>query len=563
MRPDDKPAPDCAPLDATDLTRRALLASGVVAPLLPALGHAQAPLPPTDPQTLVLSNDLVRRTLTLPGEHDGALLTREYQPQSGPSRYTHGHDGTFDKPSIEFGFDLDGKTLDSSSGFGLRSSAPATDANGGRGVELTLRHKDEPIEVLVRYLLYPGSAVVRKRVTIRNLGRAPVRIENVIVECFALEDYWPGTMSWVYSDYGRRKSLAPFVGGRQDSLVALHNPDWGEGVVLGNEAAGVMKYTGAFDGGTHFRAGLARSDAPYPFRRWLAAGESYSAPQVFSLVYTGTPRFETVLSGAIPDFVRRHLGLVLSRGRPRFNVVYNSWEPFQKNINEALLREVATAAAAAGAKTFVVDDGWQDFYGDWGVDRAKFPGGLRPLMNHVKALGMKPGLWVSIGSAEPRSRVLREHPEWFLRNAAGKLYSAHSDADTDKLTACMSSGWKDYITGVLDRLVREHGLEYLKLDFAVVASAYQYDSARSGCHAKGHAHRDRPESLSLGYDGLWNVFDSLKAAHPTLFIDCTFETMGGNQLVDYAMLQHADGSWLSNYNEPDAANDLRIRNMAW
>ncbi len=62
---------------------------------------------------------------------------------------------------------------------------------------------------------------------------------------------------------------------------------------------------------------------------------------------------------------------------------------------------------------------------------------------------------------------------------------------------------------------------------------------------------------------MWELFDELHAAKPELFIDCTFETMGGLQLIDYALLKHAEGNWLSNFNGPEAKVDLRIRNMAW
>ena len=34
-------------------------------------------------------------------------------------------------------------------------------------------------------------------------------------------------------------------------------------------------------------------------------------------------------------------------------------------------------------------------------------------------------------------------------------------------------------------------------------------------------------------------------------------------MVDYAMLKHAEGNWLSNFNGPGEKVDLRIRNMAW
>jgi alpha-galactosidase len=63
---------------------------------------------------------------------------------------------------------------------------------------------------------------------------------------------------------------------------------------------------------------------------------------------------------------------------------------------------------------------------------------------------------------------------------------------------------------------------------------------------------------------VWELFDELHAAKPNLFIDCTFETMGGLQLIDYAMLKHAEGNWLSNYiGTQGEKTDLRIRNMAW
>ena len=551
------------------LTRRAVTAGLVGLPIAASAARAAAPFAQSrvasvEGDVLTLSNGLVRRVLKLPTPERPRLATIDYRTEAQRSRFFSGAKEEWSWEAPEFGFRLGGREYGPDSGWALGGVARATDANGGEGVEVTLLSADGFAEAALRYLLHPGSPVVRKRLAVRNLGTERAALEDVDVESFRLEHYHPGTHGWIYSDYGRRKSLAPFVGGRQDSLVAIHNPDWGEGVVLGNEAPGVMKYTGVADGALRFRAGLARSDAPLPFRRWLEPGARNEAPQVFSLVYAGHPRFETVLSSAIPDFVRRHMGIRLSAYRQKPTFVYNTWEPFQKNIDAKLVMELADAAAAAGAKTFVIDDGWQDVYGDWSVDRAKFPNGLRPVMDHIRRLGMKPGLWISIGSAETRSRVFQAHPEWFVRNAAGRHYSVHAELDTDKMTACMSTGWRGYMQGLLSRLVREHGLGYLKLDFAVVTSPYQYDPAKAGCYADDHpGHRDRAESLSTNYDYLWQLFDAFKAAHPDVFIDCTFETMGGNQLIDYAMLQHAEGNWLSNFVQADEKNDLRVRNMAW
>jgi alpha-galactosidase len=70
--------------------------------------------------------------------------------------------------------------------------------------------------------------------------------------------------------------------------------------------------------------------------------------------------------------------------------------------------------------------------------------------------------------------------------------------------------------------------------------------------------------MYVNYERMWEMFDELHAAKPNLFIDCTFETMGGLQMIDYAMLKHAEGNWLSNFSgDQGEKTDLRVRNMAW
>ena len=131
-------------------------------------------------------------------------------------------------------------------------------------------------------------------------------------------------------------------------------------------------------------------------------------------------------------------------------------------------------------------------------------------------------------------------------------------------TACFGTGWYNYIKGVLQKLSLDYGLEYMKLDFTVVTSPYRFTKNNTGCYASNHpGHKDHHESFYSNYEEVWKLFDELHVAKPNLFIDCTFETMGGLQLIDYAMLKHAEGNWLSNFNGPEEKVDLRVRNMAW
>jgi alpha-galactosidase len=113
-------------------------------------------------------------------------------------------------------------------------------------------------------------------------------------------------------------------------------------------------------------------------------------------------------------------------------------------------------------------------------------------------------------------------------------------------------------------LVKNYGLAYAKLDFSIATSAYVNDNTVSGCYATDHPyHRDHQESFIVIYERLLKLFDDLHKEAPGLFIDCTFETAGKLQLMDYAIAQHAEGNWLSNFEEPSPTGPLRVRQMAW
>lgn len=504
---------------------------------------------------LKLNNGMVERTIKLPVDK-GNFITTIYKPVTGNFKYLLPNNS-------DFQFEMNGKTYSGKSDWVFKNIAKYTDAKSGDGAAVTMVSGDKKIELTVQFLLYPGLPVIRKNLVIKNISNVTVPLESVDVEKFELTSYWPSTFSWVCHDYGRRRSIGPYDGNMQDALITVHNSDWQQGMVLGNEASGVMKHTSVFCNELAINIGLTHKDARFPFKKYLAGGESFTTPQVFTMVYNNHKDPDEILNTAVPDFVRKHMGIRLSELEQKPTFVYNTWTPFAKNINEKLIMELVKAAADAGMKEFVIDDGWQDSYGDWGIDKKKFPNGLKPVMDYIKSLGMKPGLWVSIGTAAPDSKVYQQHPEWFVKDKNGKPISLVIN-EPDKYTACFSTGWYGYINSVLNRLIKEYGLEYLKLDFSVVTSPYRFNIKESGCYATNHAgHKDHSESLYANYEPMWKLFDELHQSKKELFIDCTFETMGGLQLIDYAMLKHAEGNWLSNFNGPEAKVDLRIRNMAW
>ena len=507
---------------------------------------------------LTLDNGMVKRVIKLP-ENEGNFVTTLYKPIEGDFQY-------FQKENTDFQFEINGNVYSGKSGWRLTGIKTLTDNLQGDGAAVTLLSADKKIELTLKFLLYPNLPVIRKSLIVKNLASSEVSLESVDVEKFNVSGYYATTFSWIYSNYGRRKSIGPYEGNMQDALVIVHNMNWEAGIVIGNEATGVLKRTSVFWDAPDICAGLTHKTARYPFRQWIQPGESFETPQVFTMVYNNCKDPEEILNTAVPDFIRKHMGIRLSVLKEKPTFVYNTWEPFFKNIDEKLVMELAKAAADAGMKEFIIDDGWQDSYGDWGIDYKKFPNGLKPVFVYIKSLGMKPGLWVSVGSASSKSKVFKQHPEWFARDKNGNFANLHIDNAGDEIrSACYSTGWKDYIKGVLLKLAVDYGLEYLKLDFAVVTSAYVFDKENSGCYSTEHAaHKDHAESFYENCESVWKLFDELHAAKPNLFIDCTFETMGGMQLIDYAMLKHAEGNWLSNFaGTAGNKTDLRVRNMAW
>ncbi len=531
--------------------------------------------PQTEGRQVVVENGLIRRLLEF---ENGKITTLSLRLKGCPQNFVSiekaepgitgqqgSYSGEFRVPKganpDEFSFYLNDLPVTGKSGWNLSSVDPVKEKQGS-GYQFVLngtRDFNRDVRLAITYLTYPDVPVIRKKITFENTGKNLLKIESLDIESLTLG--WNNTHNVVYNQYARYKRLGPFTGDWDDPAVIVHDQYMGRGMVIGNEAPGVMKRTTACLDGRTVTAGLTHKGQDYPFRKWLRQGEKWESPWTFIALYTDRNP-ETVIEGPVSDFVRKYMGIRLAEIPVKPTFVYNTWNPFRREVNEKLIMELADAAAACGVEEFVIDDGWQVGFGDWEIDYKKFPGGLKSVFDYIKSKGMKPGLWMSMGAASVDSKVYKEHPEWFVRDKNGEITNLHS-LGQDRKTACFTTGWKDYIKSKVLGLVKEHGLEYIKLDFAIVTSAYMFDRSVSGCYANGHPHKDREESLLEIYRRAWQLFDELHAEAPDLFIDCTFETMGALQMIDYDMCKHAEGNWLSNFEEAAPFGSLRVRQMAW
>ncbi|MFF8918564.1 alpha-galactosidase [Streptomyces sp. NPDC015032] len=265
----------------------------------------------------------------------------------------------------------------------------------------------------------------------------------------------------------------------------------------------------------------------------LRAGESLRTP-----VYAGlyTPRGFGGASRAWQAHVRQHVLPEPERDRP---VLYNSWEATGFDVDEPGQIRLAHVAARLGAELFVLDDGWfgtrrddRSGLGDWTPRPEAFPRGLRPLADEVHRLGMEFGLWVEPEMVNRDSELYRTHPDWVV-------HSPHLDATELRNQLMLNFARPEVETwahGTLDRLVREHDVDWLKWDANRPFTDVGWDGPPD------------PDRLWIDHTrAVHRIMDRLRADHPGLRIEAC---AGGGGRVDLGMLARTDQAWTSDNTDP-------------
>jgi alpha-galactosidase len=259
----------------------------------------------------------------------------------------------------------------------------------------------------------------------------------------------------------------------------------------------------------------------------LAPGESYRAPTVFA-AYSAAGL--DGVSARFHDWMRAR-PTHPSSPRP---VVLNTWEAVYFAHDLDTLKDLADTAAALGVERFVLDDGWfkgrrhdRAGLGDWLVDETVWPGGLTPLIDHVKGLGMQFGLWVEPEMINEDSDLAREHPDWISGPGDRMPIEWRHQQVVDLANP---AAWQ-HLLDALDTILTDNAIDYLKWD----------------------QNRDQ---LELGHDGrastheqtlaAYRLFDELRRRHPHLEIE---SCSSGGARVDLGILARTDRIWTSDTND--------------
>ncbi len=157
----------------------------------------------------------------------------------------------------------------------------------------------------------------------------------------------------------------------------------------------------------------------------------------------------------------------------RHDMVWGSWND---GIHRKVSEELVLSEARAVKKYFPtvrwiqLDDGYAEYHktteiahalgipyeGEEGIDRDKFPDGLSGLTEKIKALGLRPALWVG-GSCPPNTKIRNEHPEWFFDYTYRVDYFKPLDVSREDV--------REYMESAVNKLIKGYGFEAIKHDF--------------------------------------------------------------------------------------------------
>ena len=182
------------------------------------------------------------------------------------------------------------------------------------------------------------------------------------------------------------------------------------------------------------------------------------------------------------------------------------------------------AAAEAGCEYYCIDAGWYadgdwwDSVGEWKESRKRFPNGVKEVTDYIRSKGMIPGVWLELEVMGIYCEKAKHVPDdWFFMRHGKRIFDRSRyqlDFRNPEVRA--------YANEVIDRIVKEYGVGYIKMDYNIepgIGTELNADSVGDGmleherCYLK------------------W--LDDVFARYPELIIE---NCSSGGLRMDYALL---------------------------
>lgn len=449
-------------------------------------------------------------------------------------------------------FDYGEPTLMAEFADGVRTVRLVYESHEIKGDTLTVLLKDEyyPFQVELQYKTYGNLPLISRNYTVKNLGEQDVRLTELGSATWHLPAGIQYRMTHQAGNWGSEhtvnrhmltQSRTVLQNTRVTATTAQQTPFFaldanGAATETSGEVYyGVLHWSGDFkitvEQEYMKRVSVSGGINDFDTAWTLHPGERFETP-LFTCGFSarGFERMTEV-------FYDWQLDYLCPRGKntdkahaPR-PVIYNSWYPYEFSVNEENLLALIDKAADIGTELFVIDDGWMpkrvDAHaglGDWVADPARFPNGLKPIVEKCHAKGMMFGLWVEPEMVNPDSDLYRAHPDWVIREETRPM----SQQRNQYVLNLARDDVRDWAIQWLDKLMDENQLDYLKWDM----NRYVTEKGWPG------ATREERDGMSIRYtQNLLAIWKHMNESHPdVLFENCA----SGSGRCDFGMVPYAD-----------------------
>lgn len=276
----------------------------------------------------------------------------------------------------------------------------------------------------------------------------------------------PATRIGYFDGPKMRNLLSPVVEGighfTSDLFGVVGDLAHDQGLVLGflsqREHFGHVEAALVDPRGPYMRLAAHGDDVP------LGPGES----RVTDWAYLG------FIQPSAPDPLGAYLETAAREGRARVPALtpvgWCSWYQYFDSVTEkhvlANLQALHAIRDELPLDFVQLDDGFQAQVGDWFATKDTFPRGLTWLSDKIRGDGHTPGLWLAPFIARGDAALVRQRPDWFLKDdnrrwvRAGLAWARWCYA-----LDVTHPGVREHTRRLIETAVQQWGFPYLKLDF--------------------------------------------------------------------------------------------------
>ncbi len=414
---------------------------------------------------------------------------------------------------------------------------------------LRLYDEEKQVEADIYYVVFPEEDVIARHVEFINRSNAPLKIlkASSLQVDFARADFDLVECTGMYAYELAKVQRTPLKKGLQgiksglgstshncNPLIILcernANEDMGEAYGFN------LIYSGAFENqievdrleNTRVLSGINKDGLCYT----VAAGDKFVTPEG---IMTYSREGIGQVSRNFHDHVRNHIIPEKFVNTPR-PLVVNTWEGSGMDVTEDSVLSLARSALEVGADTVVLDDGWfrgsiQEGLADFFLDKQKFPNGLKPVADEIRAMGLKFGIWFEPECVVPISTYIKEHPDCALRTRKATNYSREQfvldftdEQNVENIYQCMIA--------VLDDVQAD----YLKWDY----NRYIHEA---GSKITPYGELNHRQVL-----GVYKLMQKIRDRYPDMLIEgCA----GGGGRFDLGILYYSPQIWVSDNTDPN------------